>query len=76
MQGLKTNTKPPLRLSEQEGVDCTYPDRDGCRGGWMATYWNWTKTGADTSATNPGGQVYDTYRPYEAKSGACESQDN
>lgn len=35
MQGLKDNQKPPLRLSEQEGVDCVYTDRDGCRGGWM-----------------------------------------
>jgi len=42
----------------------------------MATYWNWTKTGGDTSANNPGGQVYDTYRPYKAKSGACERQEN
>lgn len=71
MQAIQ-DKKAPVRLSEQEGVDCV--DRSfGCNGGWMSHYWEWTRQG---NPTNPGAQAYDTYREYKAKQGACELQDN
>ena len=56
----------PIRLSEQQGVDCTTNTQAnmdmfgkvygtyGCRGGWMARYWNFTRdNGAITNADYP-----------------------
>ena len=37
MQSIKTG-KRPLRLSEQQGLDCC-EESFGCEGGWMAHYW-------------------------------------
>jgi len=54
MQAIKDNTTP-VRLSEQEGVDCTTNTSAnmnlfgttygtyGCRGGWMSRYWNFSR---------------------------------
>ena len=71
MQAIK-DQKKPVRLSEQEGVDCV--DKCyGCQGGWMTYYWEWTREG---HPTNPGAQAYDTYREYNWRNGECEMQDN
>jgi len=65
MEGVQAikDKKAPVRLSEQEGVDCVNKSY-GCNGGWMNTYWEWTKNG---HPTNPGAQAYDTYREYKAR---------
>ena len=43
----------PIRLSEQEAVDCVTASY-GCNGGWMDTAWNyWQANGASTNADYP-----------------------
>lgn len=57
----------PVRVSEQEGVDCTY-SRDGCQGGWPDDYWQMT--------INRGGAQFNSVYPYTASwSGSCLNQD-
>jgi C1A family cysteine protease len=41
MQAIKDDTDP-IRLSEQEGVDCDNRSY-GCSGGWMHNYWKMSK---------------------------------
>ena len=56
MQSIQTGASP-VRLSEQEGVDCVAKSH-GCGGGWMSHYWEWTRD-------NNGAQSNEDY-PYEA----------
>ena len=52
MQAIKDDTTP-VRLSEQEGVDCV-DESHGCGGGWMNDYWDWSKAnGSQTNADYP-----------------------
>ena len=55
MQAIKNDTVP-VRLSEQEGVDCDERS-GGCRGGWMHNYWR--------MSMEIGSQTDEDY-PYEA----------
>ena len=65
----------PVRLSEQEGVDCArrsnlYNDyeRSPCCCGWMTFYWDFV--------VEHGASTYDQY-PYEMKYGGyCRNQEN
>ena len=60
------NEKAPERLSEQEAVDCARTaDSQGCNGGWMSDYWDYTKSGA---------RSYDNYPEYNAKDNACRTK--
>ena len=64
-----------VRLSEQQGVDCTTNSDEnkarfgktyntwGCEGGWMNRYWNFSR--------DQGSMKYDDY-PYEGKDGDCK----
>jgi C1A family cysteine protease len=65
MQAIKDDAAP-VRLSEQEGVDCTTNTQSnydmfgkvygtyGCQGGWMARYWNFARdNGAMLEADYP-----------------------
>lgn len=52
-------TVGPKRVSEQEGVDCTY-SRDGCQGGWPTDYWAMTANRYGLTST-AGAQWYDDY---------------
>lgn len=70
VQAIKSNATA-VRLSEQEGVDCVTKS-NGCGGGWMSHYWEWTKQG---NASNPGGQAYSTYAEYSASNNSCRFQD-
>ena len=63
MQAIK-NDAAPVRLSEQEGVDCD-ASSFGCQGGWMSNYW---RMSADI-----GSQSNADYE-YEAQDGACRHQ--
>jgi len=62
MQSIKKN-KAPVRLSEQEAVDCT---KWSCNGGWMADYWIYSK--------DFGSMTGDDY-PYQASDNLCRNQD-
>ena len=64
MQAIKKDTAP-VRLSEQEGVDCDYYS-SGCSYGWMSYYWN--------MSADIGSQTNEDYK-YEAKEGNCRNQD-
>lgn len=56
----------PVRVSEQEGVDCVY-NRDGCQGGWPIDYWSFTRN-------NNGANLNSDY-PYQAAySQSCLNQ--
>ena len=65
MQAIKKDAAP-VRLSEQEGVDCDH-NSSGCNGGWMSYYWK--------MSANIGSQTNKDYK-YEAKDGKCRHQDN
>merc|ERR1719350_1186570 len=65
MQSIKYDTAP-VRLSEQEGIDCDTKSR-GCTGGRHEWYWQFS--------IEKGSQVYDTY-PFEGVQGACRHQEN
>lgn len=57
------NDATPVRLSEQEGVDCDTRSY-GCRGGWMHNYWIMSRDiGSQTNADYP----------YEAQDGDCRN---
>jgi len=64
MQAIKDNTSP-VRLSEQEGLDCI-TDMYSCQGGWMDAYFD--------MSIRMGSQSEKAY-PYEAKDNACRNQD-
>jgi len=66
MQAIKDNTTP-VRLSEQEAVDCVTASH-GCGGGWMDHYWSYTKSN--------GGRAYDDYHVYEARDNNCRTSTN
>jgi len=55
VQAIHSGTSP-VRLSEQEGVDCC-ENSSGCNGGWMDHYWQFSR--------DNGSQSVDDY-PYEA----------
>ena len=57
--------RDPVRLSEQEGVDCV-TDSHGCNGGWMDHFWEFSKAA--------GSQTDEDY-PYEAKDVSCRNQE-
>ena len=63
MQAIQDD-KEPIRLSEQEGVDCDERSY-GCKGGWMSSYWKMT--------TEIGAQSNENY-PYERKTKECRNQ--
>ena len=44
---------------------------NGCGGGWMSHYWEWTKKG---NTSNPGGQSVKTYADYNARNNNCRFQ--
>ena len=55
----------PIRLSEQQGVDCD-PISGGCNGGWMDWYWEYVK--------NAGALQYDGYpTDYNAVDQKCQN---
>lgn len=57
--------KPPVRLSEQEGIDCV-TDAWGCDGGWSEWYWAWSRDN---------GTMLEKHQPYEArKNFECRKQ--
>merc|ERR1712156_355023 len=56
----------PIRLSEQEGVDCDSRSY-GCSGGCMHNYWKMSK--------EIGSQTNEDYE-YEAQDGGCRNQNN
>ena len=65
MEAIATN-KSPVRLSEQEAVDCVRgTESEGCNGGWMGDYWDYTKSGA---------RSYDNYPEYNAKDNKCRTK--
>ena len=66
MEAIKNDTTP-VRLSEQEGVDCV-TNSHGCGGGWMSHYWSYTKQN--------GGRAYTDYPEYTANDNACRTQAN
>jgi len=53
----------PMRLSEQEAVDCV-TNSHGCGGGWMSHYWEYAKAGA---------RGYSDYAAYTANDNACRT---
>ena len=55
MQSIKYGSSP-VRLSEQEGVDCTSKSH-GCGGGWMSHYWEFSAESSSQSNSD---------YPYEA----------
>lgn len=65
MQSIKYGTEP-VRLSEQEGIDCS-ARQQGCVGGRHEWYWEYSN--------DHGSQLYETY-PYESKKGECRNQEN
>ena len=53
----------PVRLSEQEGVDCSSSyGNNGCNGGWPSNYWNYARAS--------GAVKYSDY-PYTARDDPC-----
>ena len=68
-----------VRLSEQQGVDCTTNSDEnkarfgktyntwGCEGGWMNRYWNFSR--------EQGSMLYSDY-PYTGKDGNCQHDPN
>jgi len=51
-QAIKDDTSP-VRLSEQEGVDCCTRS-GGCNGGWMDHYWSFSmEAGSQTNEDYP-----------------------
>ena len=65
MEAIQLN-KAPVRLSEQEAVDCVRgKESEGCDGGWMGDYWDYTKSGA---------RNYDDYPEYNAKDNECRTK--
>lgn len=65
MEAIQKDTAP-VRLSEQEGVDCV-ANSSGCNGGWMAHYWAFSR--------DNGSQTNLDY-PYEAATRECRNQTN
>ena len=65
MQAIQDDAEP-IRLSEQEGVDCDKRSW-GCNGGWMSNYWKMSK--------EIGSQTNEDYE-YEAEDGYCRHQKN
>lgn len=66
MQAIKDDI-PPVHISEQEAIDCT-TSAYGCKGGWMSSYWKYSKESGSQSA--------DGY-PYLAKTNdECLNQDD
>ena len=63
MQAIQDD-REPIRLSEQEGVDCDERSY-GCKGGWMSSYWKMTQ--------EIGAQSNEDY-PYETKTLECRNQ--
>ena len=57
----------PVRVSEQEGVDCVY-GRDGCQGGWPTDYWAMTRS-------RSGAQFNSNYSYSGRYNGACLNQE-
>ena len=57
--------KAPVRLSEQEAVDCVKGESAGCNGGLMTDYWDYTKSGA---------RAYVDYPEYNDKDNACRTK--
>ena len=51
-------------LGEQQWVDCVY-DRSGCKGGWMATAWKWSRDNDHMIAS-------ESDYPYNAEYGKCK----
>lgn len=44
MQAIHSEQLPPVKLSEQEALDCTSavgPTPNNCVGGWHVHYWDW-----------------------------------
>ena len=66
MQSIQTGASP-VRLSEQEGVDCV-SQSNGCAGGWMSHVWNWSRSGS-------GNQLNSSY-PYQGSTKSCRNQGN
>lgn len=54
-------------LSEKHILDCTYPKRNGCRGGWMQNAWE--KVGKKGVAKRT------SYAPYNGRDQTCPSDD-
>ena len=64
MQSIKSGL-PPVRLSEQEGLDCI-KDSYGCGGGWMHHFFEWSMENGSQSEAD---------YPYEARNRKCRRQD-
>jgi hypothetical protein len=61
-----TYNSSPVRLSEQEGVDCVTMAY-GCGGGWMEYYWDFSSSqGSTTNAAYP----------YQGTDNSCRNQAN
>ena len=63
MQAIE-DRKKPVRLSEQEAVDCVTKCK-GCDGGWMVAYWRYARDGA---------RAYDDYPEYDAEDHRCRTR--
>lgn len=84
MQAIKDDTGP-VRLSEQEGVDCTTNTQSnydkfgevygthGCQGGWMARYWKFSR--ANGSMSNDDYPYVDYYYRYGDSVQECAHDD-
>ena len=64
MQSIKSGL-PPVRLSEQEGLDCIKQSH-GCGGGWMHHFFEWSMENGSQSEAD---------YPYEARNRKCRRQD-
>jgi hypothetical protein len=63
MQSIQNNNAAPVRLSEQQGVDCSDSyGNGGCNGGWMASYYRFS---------NDRGSMSNAEYPYTASDTAC-----
>lgn len=54
-----------IDVSEQQMVDCVYPNYDGCKGGWPADALNYL--------TSKGGSVDEVSYPYTGVTGTCKT---
>lgn len=67
---LNRNYDDNKAISEEQLLDCTYPTRDGCNGGWPADCYTWMKNAGTNKAANYVASMKEY--PYQGSDGACK----
>lgn len=67
---LNRNYNTPLAISEEQLLDCTYPTRNGCNGGWPADCYTWMKNAGSGKDANYVASMKEY--PYQGSDGACK----